>query len=87
MRRSSGNGKAELTSRQRLLVSLVEALGGRFFATDFQKLLFLYVNEVEAEPSFEFVPYRFGCFSFGSYAEKRRLIGPGCWRMTRKLGG
>jgi len=89
MSRSSGNGKAELTSRQRVLVSLIEALGGRISATDFQKLLFLYVNEAEAEPSFEFVPYQFGCFSFGSYAEKRRLIGAGlleddekAWRLT-----
>lgn len=89
MSRSSRNGKAELTSRQRVLVSLIEALGGRISATDFQKLLFLYVNEVEAEPSFEFVPYRFGCFSFGSYAEKQRLIAAGLleddettWRLT-----
>ena len=89
MSRSSPNGKVELTSRQRVLVSLVEALGGRISATDFQKLLFLYVNEAEAEPSFEFVPYRFGCFSFSSYAEKRRLISAGllehdetAWRLT-----
>lgn len=88
MSRSSGNGKAELTSRQRVLVSLIEALGGRISATDFQKLLFLYVNEAEAEPSFEFVPYRFGCFSFASYAEKQRLIAAGLlddettWRLT-----
>jgi hypothetical protein len=74
MSRSSTNTSAKLTSRQRLLVSLAEALGGKASPIDFQKLLFLYVHEVEAEPSFEFVPYLFGCFSFGSYAERRRLI-------------
>jgi hypothetical protein len=90
MSRPSGNGKAELTSRQRVLISLVEALGGSISAADFQKLLFLYMNEAEAEPMFKFVPYRFGCLSFGSYAEKRRLIGAGlleadenAWRLTQ----
>ncbi len=43
-------------------------------ALDFQKLLFLYTHEEEDEPSYEFVPYRFGGFSFTSYADKRRLI-------------
>ncbi len=43
-------------------------------ALDFQKLLFLYTREEEPEPSYEFVPYRFGGFSFTSYADKRRLI-------------
>ncbi len=42
--------------------------------TDFQKLLFLYTQDWEAEPSYEFVPYQFGGFSFTSYADKRRMI-------------
>jgi hypothetical protein len=77
MSRSLRNSKSKVSSRQRLLFSLVEALGGKISQTDFQKLLFLYSNEVEAEPTFEFVPYRFGCFSFASYADKRRLIDAG----------
>lgn len=43
---------------------------------DFQKLLFLHCREQE-EPPYEFVPYRFGCFSFTSYADKRKLIAAG----------
>lgn len=85
----SAGGKAKLTSRQHLLISLIAALGGKIPAVDFQKLLFLYSEEVETEPSFEFVPYRFGCFSHGSYLEKRRLIQAGLleddensWRLT-----
>jgi uncharacterized protein (DUF488 family) len=90
MSRSLRNSKSKVSSRQRLLISLVEALGGKISQTDFQKLLFLYSNEVEAEPSFEFVPYRFGCFSFASYADKRRLIDAGLlendeatWQLTQ----
>ncbi len=63
-----------LFARQRLLLSLLDALGGTVANTDFQKLLFLYAQEWETEPSYEFVPYQFGGFSFTSYADKRRLI-------------
>ncbi len=63
-----------LFERQRLLLTLTDALEGDVASTDFQKLLFLYTKEWEAEPSYEFVPYQFGGFSFSSYADKRRLI-------------
>jgi hypothetical protein len=63
--------------RQRLLLTLLDALGQPCSATDFQKLLFLYTCEQEDPPSYDFVPYRFGCFSFTSYADKRRLIAVG----------
>jgi hypothetical protein len=89
MSQFSRTSKSKLSTRQRLLMSLVEALGGKIHQTDFQKLLFLYSNEVEPQPSFEFIPYRFGCFSFASYAEKRRLIDSGLlendeatWQLT-----
>ena len=63
-----------LFERQRLLLVLLDALGGSTSHTDFQKLLFLYTQEWETEPSYDFVPYQFGGFSFTSYADKRRLI-------------
>ena len=63
-----------LFARQRLLLALLDALGGVVAHTDFQKLLFLYTHEWEDEPSYEFVPYHFGGFSFTSYADKRRLV-------------
>jgi len=63
-----------LFDRQRRLLALLRAVGGSIGGLDFQKLLFLYTREVEQVPSYEFVPYRFGGFSFTSYADKRRLI-------------
>lgn len=75
--------------RQQLLLSLVDALGAPAGHTDFQKLLFLFTMECEEVPSYEFVPYRFGGFSFTSYADKRKLIEKGfledndqTWQLT-----
>jgi Domain of unknown function DUF488 len=77
--------------RQRVLLELLDALNEPVGSTDFQKLLFLYTREGESSPSYEFVPYRFGCFSFTSYADKRRLIEQGlldkdeqAWKLTEK---
>jgi hypothetical protein len=78
-----------LFERQRLLLTLLDALGGSAGNTDFQKLLFLYTRECETAPTYEFVPYRYGAFSFTSYADKRRLAELGLleadehhWKLT-----
>jgi hypothetical protein len=80
-----------LFDRQRVLLELLDALNEPVGSTDFQKLLFLYTREGEPTPSYEFVPFRFGCFSFTSYADKRRLIEQGlldedeqAWKLTEK---
>ena len=78
-----------LFERQKHLLALLDALGGEIGGLDFQKLLFLYCRDVETTPTYEFVPYRFGGFSFTSYADKRRLIEEGLlvdeervWKLT-----
>jgi len=75
--------------RQKHLLALVNVIGGEVGSLDFQKLLLLYCLEVEESPSYEFVPYKFGGFSFTSYADKRGLIGKGLfadenriWKLT-----
>jgi uncharacterized protein (DUF488 family) len=78
-----------LFERQRLLLTMLDALDGPVANTDFQKLLFLYTLQCETSPSYEFVPYKFGAFSFTSYADKRRLTEAGLltddenhWQLT-----
>lgn len=73
--------------RRRELLALLSALGGSATNLDFQKLLLFYCQEVS--PQFEFVPYRFGAFSFTSYADRRKLVEAGlledderAWRLT-----
>lgn len=66
-----------LLHRQRLLLGFVDAAGGSLSATDLQKLLFLYTRKWEQEASFKFVPHRFGCYSFQSFADRAYLISKG----------
>src|ERR1035437_585727 len=79
-----------LFDRQRVLLELLDSLNEPVGSTDFQKLLFLYTREGEPTPSYDFVPYHFGCFSFTSYADKRRLVeqelieGGETWKLTDK---
>jgi hypothetical protein len=82
-----------LPYRKVVLLALLERFGGKLSSRDFQKLLMLYTREYGALGSYDFVPYRFGGFSFQSYADRRGLIasslladgdawqlqGPMCW--------
>ncbi len=63
-----------INSRHRLLLTLLDALGGRIGNLDFQKLLFLRCQEIGEQAPYEFVPYKFGAFSFTSYADRRKLV-------------
>jgi hypothetical protein len=79
-----------LFERQRLLLGLLEALGGTAGSLDFQKLLFLYCQQGGIPAAYDFVPYRFGAFSFTSYADRRKLVDRGLladaedWRLTEE---
>lgn len=58
--------------RRKVLLALLEALGRQVSRTDLQKLLFLLSTKQE-HPSYHFVPYRYGCYSFNVDADKRAL--------------
>ena len=72
-----------------MLLALLESLGGDIGATDFQKHLFLFTRLFETDKSFEFLPYRFGCYSFQAVADKRKLVSQGLlvddknWRIAK----
>lgn len=68
---------SSLRARQQQLLQLLDALGGSMGSADFQKLLFLYCQEAGSGRPYDFVPYRFGAFSFLSYADRRKLIQAG----------
>jgi len=49
--------------RRKILLALLEVFEGQLTAKSLQKYLFLFTR-MQNEKSFDFVPYRYGCFSF-----------------------
>ena len=74
---STSNSGVSLSARQRLLLQLLDAVGGTLGNLDFQKVLFLYCQEPDSGGPYEFVPYKRGAFSFTCYADRRKLIAMG----------
>lgn len=59
--------------RRKIILGLLEVFNGKLKKTDFQKLLMI-LSKLQEKPAFEFVPYKYGCFSFQSYADLRTMI-------------
>lgn len=59
--------------RRKVIMSILQKWGRELPLTDFQKILFLFTQK-QGKPSFDFVPYSYGGFSFLSYADKRTMI-------------
>ncbi|MCK9504529.1 MAG: DUF488 domain-containing protein [Porticoccaceae bacterium] len=57
-----------------MLLSVIQAFGGRLTNIELQKYLFLFTQLCQQSKSYEFVPFRYGCFSFQSYADRRKLV-------------
>ena len=66
-----------LIYRQKVLLALLDAFGGKEATTDFQKYLFLYTTMYEKDKSYDFVPYKYGCFSFQASVDRLKLVEKG----------
>ncbi len=49
--------------RRKIILALFELFDGQLTAKSFQKLLFLFTRKQDVK-SFDFIPYKYGCFSF-----------------------
>ncbi|MFC2141064.1 DUF488 family protein [Acidobacteriota bacterium] len=83
-----------MLNRQILLLALLEKWGGKLPNTEIQKYLFLLTRHQEKDKrSYHFIPYKYGCFSFNAYSDKRKLIEKGIlkdaddWRLAENQGG
>src|SRR5690606_32370690 len=71
------------------LLALLEALGGKAPPEDFQNYLFLF-SRLQENPSYDFVPYTQGPFSFQAEADLRALVAARVlkdgeeWRLSSK---
>jgi uncharacterized protein (DUF488 family) len=54
--------------RRKIVLSLLELFGGELEKIRLQKLLFLFTHKQE-KPEYEFVPYKFGCYSYSVNAD------------------
>ena len=67
--------------RRKILLALLQAIGDGLQRVDFQKHLFLFTR-AQRTPAFDFIPYKFGCFSFVAESDRQVLIQQGKLRNT-----
>ena len=59
--------------RRKIILSLLQLLGDEVEKTKLQKLLFLF-SQRKQNPEYEFVPYKFGCYSYSAGADLKTMI-------------
>lgn len=59
--------------RRKILLALLDVFGGSLGKIELQKLLFLLCH-TQQKPSFEFLPYHYGCYSYQSIWDLKSLI-------------
>ena len=50
--------------RKKIALAIIEKMGGYVSAINMQKYLFIYIRLLGGERIYDFVPYKYGCFSF-----------------------
>jgi uncharacterized protein (DUF488 family) len=59
--------------RRKIILALIQLLGGELEKIRIQKLLFLY-SQKKKNPEYEFIPYKFGCYSFSANADLITMV-------------
>ena len=57
-------------------MALLELFDGKLEKIRLQKLLFLF-SKRQTEPEYEFIPYKYGCFSFSAQADLVTMVNKG----------
>lgn len=57
-------------------MALLQTFDGRLPKISLQKLLFLFANR-QVKPNYDFVPYKYGCYSFSANADLTAMVGHG----------
>lgn len=59
--------------RRKIILSLLQAFEGHLPKTSLQKLLFLFAHQ-QTKPDYDFVPYKYGCYSFSAKADFTAMV-------------
>lgn len=70
--------------RRKIILALIELLGGEVKKLRFQKLLFLYAMK-KKHPEYDFIPYKFGCYSYSANADMNAMVKRGVLSETEDL--
>ena len=62
--------------RRKIIFALIQLLGGELEKIRVQKLLFLF-NQKLQKPEYDFVPYKFGCYSYSANADLITMVKKG----------
>jgi uncharacterized protein YwgA len=62
--------------RRKIILALMQAFDGHLPKISLQKLLFLFANR-QTKPDYDFVPYKYGCYSFSASADLTTMVGHG----------
>lgn len=60
--------------RRKIILALLELFGGELEKIRLQKLLFLFTQKQE-KPEYEFIPYKYGCYSYSANADLMTMVG------------
>lgn len=64
---------AAMFYRRKIILALLEVFGGRLKKINCQKLLFI-ISQRQIKPSYDFVPYKYGCFSYSASADLTAMV-------------
>src|SRR5690606_39104543 len=59
--------------RRKVILAIIQSFGGRLEKIKLQKLLFLF-TEKQVKPDYDFVPYKYGCYSFSAGADIKTMV-------------
>jgi hypothetical protein len=59
--------------RRKLILAVLETFGGKLAKINLQKLLFLVTNR-QGKPAYDFIPYKFGSYSYSANADLTAMV-------------
>lgn len=70
--------------RRKIILALIELLGNEVEKIRFQKLLFLFAMK-KTQPEYDFIPYKFGCYSYSAKADMNTMVKKGFFSESETL--
>lgn len=69
--------------RRKVILALLQVFEGQLDKIRLQKLLFLIANK-QLKPEYDFIPYKFGCYSYSANADMTAMVSRGFLNETDK---